>query len=466
MKGDLTDPATLREVKRLSQFARALPGVTQVQSVVGPLELVNEAMGTGHRLPDSREQVTNLLLFVEGRPILRAVLSAGRDETLVHIRIKGEVTPVVAAVEDYLAHKIDRMPGAPSREVVAERIRWVTQAAGDPIAEDALARALDAARPIDAEDARLVEARKVIARTILTGPEGLVPAGGEPNSGPGVKPDAKPAAKPISPTGIDELVDEASHAVTPERRHVAQGKFEKLAPSPEEGALAFRDFLAQSAEKGREFAVDDAMRPVGPVAAGAIAEVRDALGDLLPAAPIARAQVPLQTALAGEPILNRGMSRSVGKNQEKSLLVSLIAVILLMAFLFRSGYLALISVWPSALALATLFGAMGLLGVNIDLGTSLVASIATGAGSDFAMHYLWYLKRATPDEVVRFVGPIMVISVLLIAAGFAVCGAGNSQPMRMFGALAALSMTLAALFTFLLVPALLRRVDTFKPFSD
>jgi predicted RND superfamily exporter protein len=97
--------------------------------------------------------------------------------------------------------------------------------------------------------------------------------------------------------------------------------------------------------------------------------------------------------------------------------------------------------------------------VRIDLSTSLVASIATGAGSDFAMHYLWYLKRATAEEVVRFVGPVMVVSTLLVAAGFAVLAAGQSQPLRMFGSLAALAMAGSALFTFLLVPALLRKVD-------
>src|SRR5439155_27020423 len=99
-----------------------------------------------------------------------------------------------------------------------------------------------------------------------------------------------------------------------------------------------------------------------------------------------------------------------------------------------------------------------LMGWRIDLGTSLVASLATGAGSDFAMHYLWYLRRSSPADVVRFVGPIMVISSLLVAAGFAILGLGRSQPMRMFGSLAAIAMGLAALLTFLIVPALVGKV--------
>ena len=132
-------------------------------------------------------------------------------------------------------------------------------------------------------------------------------------------------------------------------------------------------------------------------------------------------------------------------------------------FLFGSARLALISIAPAALTLVALFGAIGLAGLPIDLGTSLVTSIATGAGSEFAVQYLWYLKRSTPADVVRFVGPIMVISALLIAAGFAVLAFGHSQPMRMFGSLAALSMVGSAALTFLLVPALLRNVDSNRP---
>jgi predicted RND superfamily exporter protein len=59
---------------------------------------------------------------------------------------------------------------------------------------------------------------------------------------------------------------------------------------------------------------------------------------------------------------------------------------------------------------------------------------------------------------VRVVGPVMALGALLVAAGFAVRGLGHSQPMRMLGSLAAAAMAIAFALTFLLVPALLRRV--------
>jgi predicted RND superfamily exporter protein len=109
--------------------------------------------------------------------------------------------------------------------------------------------------------------------------------------------------------------------------------------------------------------------------------------------------------------------------------------------------------------MALIFGVMGILDVPIDLGTSLVAGIATGAGSDFAMHYLWYLKRQRADEVSRTVGPVMVVSIVLVSLGFWVLALGRSPVMHLFGTLAGLSMSLSALLTCLLVPAVLNKVE-------
>jgi predicted RND superfamily exporter protein len=110
--------------------------------------------------------------------------------------------------------------------------------------------------------------------------------------------------------------------------------------------------------------------------------------------------------------------------------------------------------FPSLLTLTLLFAAMGVCGIHIDLGTSLVAGIATGAGADFAMHYLWYLRRQPPDEVSRSVGPIMVVSIVLVALGFFVLALGRSPVMHLLGTLAGLSMAVSALLACLLLPGL------------
>src|SRR5262249_42478761 len=156
----------------------------------------------------------------------------------------------------------------------------------------------------------------------------------------------------------------------------------------------------------------------------------------------------------GEPVLARGFSRSVAHNLDVSLIVAIVLVLLLLYALFRSLRAALVCLFPSLLTLALLFAGMGWSGVTLDLGTSLVAGIATGAGSDFAMHYSWYVRRQPPDEVSRSVGPIMAVSIILVSLGFFVLALGRSPVMHLLGTLAGLSMALAALLTCLLLPGL------------
>jgi predicted RND superfamily exporter protein len=172
---------------------------------------------------------------------------------------------------------------------------------------------------------------------------------------------------------------------------------------------------------------------------------------------VASARLPFSAAVAGEPILDRGFSRSVERNQVLSLVISIGAVFLMLMALFRSPVQAAVCMFPALLTMVVIFGVMGLRHLHIDLGTSLVAGIATGAGSDFAMHYLWYLRRQSPDEVSRSVGPVMVVSILLVSFGFIVLALGRSPVMQLFGWLAGLSMSLSAFFTCLLVPALLNK---------
>ena len=85
--GDFDEPAALRELAHLEDYARALPGVTQVQSIVAPLLIVSDAMGGGRRLPLTRGQASNLYFFLQGQPEVRSLLTEDRKEAVVHVRV-------------------------------------------------------------------------------------------------------------------------------------------------------------------------------------------------------------------------------------------------------------------------------------------------------------------------------------------------------------------------------------------
>src|SRR5690606_14938134 len=111
--------------------------------------------------------------------------------------------------------------------------------------------------------------------------------------------------------------------------------------------------------------------------------------------------------------------------------------------------------------LVAVYGAMGALGVNLDIGTSMLASIIVGAGVDYAVHLLaaWKgpdLARAA-ERAGEQAGPGIWINALMVALGFFVLTFGEAKPLQNVGGLTAAAMLGAGLATFLTIPALARR---------
>jgi predicted RND superfamily exporter protein len=443
VKADLDDPASLREVERLVDFTRSLDGVTQVSAITQMLSLVNEVMGFGRRLPITRPQASNLYFFLEGEAGVSALLAPGRKEALLNVRLRGDPRPVVAELERYCASNIRVRPSLPSPDDVAERAGWLIKATTgrtpDPARLKNVLKLVEAPGPLDPIWSRR---RAEVVKAFFAGEE-------------------SPPITEAKKAELARLVDEGS----PELEQA----FVAAAPSPEEGRLGFAALRGHLDDERRTMAVERALpqvveaagldgQHVDPALRSALAPVLD--DRFLPPTATADPRVAVEARVAGEPILDRGFSRSVEHNQVRSLLISVVAVYVMLVLLFGSFVRSAVCMIPSLMTMAIIFGVMGLRGLHIDLGTSLIAGIATGAGSDFAMHYLWYLRRDPPDEVSRSVGPVMVVSIVLVSLGFIVLSLGRSPVMQLFGWLAGLSMSLAAFLTCLLVPAMLNKFGT------
>jgi predicted RND superfamily exporter protein len=107
---------------------------------------------------------------------------------------------------------------------------------------------------------------------------------------------------------------------------------------------------------------------------------------------------------------------------------------------------------------------MGLTGVHLDIGTSMLACLVLGAGVDYALHLVsaWKApaKGSLEDaaaEAAAHTGPAIWINAVMIAAGFAVLTLGTAKPLQNVGSLTAASLMTAAAATFLTIPVLARR---------
>ena len=108
-------------------------------------------------------------------------------------------------------------------------------------------------------------------------------------------------------------------------------------------------------------------------------------------------------------------------------------------------------------------GGMGVLGIHLDIGTSMLGSIIIGAGVDYAVHLMAAWRGADVDAALKHAvlhtAPAIWTNALMVAAGFFILTLGDAKPLQNVGGLTAVAMLVAAVATFAAIPVLARRAD-------
>lgn len=428
--GDMEDPASLREVARLADHARSLPGVAQVASLIDPLAIGTEVLSGEYRLPTTRREVAQVYLFLGGETGLSSLVTPDHRHALVNARVGGDAAPVVAALEAYLAERLRPTPSGPTLADVVERLVLVARADGVETDPAAIRRAIEQARVVDEASPAWREAAASAVERHL---------GGD-------------LAPPFAAAALAEIRAAARRSGVDLRDHLTRGAKAGRDADLYTEMVDLLDATRRSVQVAQSRAATLAAAGLAPDDAAAGRRVELVLRDL-EAPAIEAAPTALTARVTGEPILDRALSRSVARNQLRSMVVGLVTVTALLLLLFRALTLSLLCVVPAMLTAMIVGGVMGLIGARIDLSTAMVGAILTDTATDFGMHYVWYLRRRDPEDVARRVGPVMVISTALVALGFFVFAAGESMVMRTFGLLAGTTCLVSAGVTMLLLPA-------------
>ena len=147
-----------------------------------------------------------------------------------------------------------------------------------------------------------------------------------------------------------------------------------------------------------------------------------------------------------------------------ALLISLTLVIALRSFKW-----GLFSMLPNMLPAVMAFGLWGMLVGRIGLAASVITAMTLGIVVDDTIHFLSKYLRArrerglSPEDAVRYafntVGYAMVVTSVVLCAGFAVLAFSTFQVNSVIGVLSAATVMLALALDFLLLPALLMKLD-------
>ena len=166
----------------------------------------------------------------------------------------------------------------------------------------------------------------------------------------------------------------------------------------------------------------------------------------------------------GSLILLNGAGDDIVRGQITSLGFAIAMIFVVLWLLFLSVKVGLLSLLPNVLAILILFGVMGWAGITLNLGTSIIASIAIGIAVEDAIRYLARLSdetRATDDQekaiarTISTVGKPIIYASTALGLGFMVFLFSNFVPIQTFGFLTALTVLTALVNDLVLLPALL-----------
>ncbi|MEA2000878.1 MAG: MMPL family transporter [Actinomycetota bacterium] len=169
-------------------------------------------------------------------------------------------------------------------------------------------------------------------------------------------------------------------------------------------------------------------------------------------------------SVSGEPITFRNTLNAFTKSMLLSLPLALVLTFLIVAWMLRSVRYALVSVIPILLVVAWVYGFMYLANYTINPVTATIAAISIGVGIDFATHFTVRFREELAGEPSRFpalrragegTGGALTLSALTSIAGFTVLGMAPMPIFAVYGVLTAVMIALAVLVTLLVLPSLL-----------
>ena len=167
------------------------------------------------------------------------------------------------------------------------------------------------------------------------------------------------------------------------------------------------------------------------------------------------------------------MFAHIGQRNIRSMLtgtsVALVLISVILIFALRSLKIGLVSLVPNLVPAAMGFGLWGLLVGEVGLGLSIVAGMTLGIVVDDTVHFLSKYLRARreqqldPPDAVRYafstVGTALLVTTLVLIAGFAVLTQSPFKLNSDMGLLTAITIAFALLADFLFLPPLLMKVD-------
>jgi len=167
----------------------------------------------------------------------------------------------------------------------------------------------------------------------------------------------------------------------------------------------------------------------------------------------------------GLSFVNTVWQENMVKGMNEAMLSSILFVLLMMIFLFRSFVWGVLAVIPLSVTVAAIYGLIGLLGKDYDMPVAVISVLTLGLSVDFAIHFISQTKDkieagSSVSEALDYVFNIpahaIIRNMVIIALGFTPLLFASLVPYQTVAILMGTIMIASGSVTLILLPALIR----------
>ena len=178
-----------------------------------------------------------------------------------------------------------------------------------------------------------------------------------------------------------------------------------------------------------------------------------------------------QFEITGLAVLYNNMLQSLFAAQIGSISIVFAVIALMFLLIFKSFKAMIVGLIPNIFVALSVVGALGLLGLPLDIMTITVAAISVGMAVDNTIHYMYRYKKEmkqTNDPMMSMknshlnVGRALFYTAATIAIGFSILAFSNFFPTVLFGIFTSMALIISFISSLTLLPNLLVKFNLFK----
>lgn len=462
---NVKNPYVLRQMKKIGDYSRQFDSFGEPSSITDFLTQLNDAMENKNIIPASEQKIDNLWFFAGDNEYISTMIGDNNEDTLLQISVKEMTSTSLDHAITKMYEFIEKIPRKVRTIELSEIEEGEQSEYYQKLAEEIISSLI--VKNIEIENPERLK-------------EELIKIAGTPNSE--FEKDTKEFVEEILKVSSLEIEDLgiASTDLFPILTNYIKEKgsqdnfLKELMENlrlPEDDAIYLLEGLevskkiVQDREKVR-FAQSETERLIGKKLTDEEKDILWYLMDEEIYVPDDNGDIEVSFTLTGIPVITDKINTSLFRGQAKSIIVAFIAVSIMLMLQFGSLMIGLFAMIPITLTIVTAFGIMGLLSIDLNIGTIMVASIAIGAGIDYTIHYISRykneLKRKSKIDAMKTTltgtGRAIVFNSVSVAAGVFVLGFSEIQMMAVFGKLIGSVMLLSVIYTLALLPILLNSI--------